>query len=522
MNIFKKLKKNNENENTEVKNTAEELSQSTDAEEQNEVNASEAEEENVNTAEPAEETINPQEIPEEAKRVIEEAQKIAQNPDAQIRFVIEHKILPSKVISDPIYVITSIIADKGNYINNFYNSIYAQNKLEPQYAPEDFAVSAPFKISGANAVKIEMPSKNLFPSLCKRVYIAYNDHFSKYLYITIEAIADDAFKMGAWIDGEHEEYGPIEGSEEEMLAKIIEDEEIAEGTYSDVLTKLMSGTSPAPNGLLSDPAEISKHMKIFANALMQSQKFKQEGRRDEALKLIREVIRQESVKYNNTPDLEFHCFANAFEVMLYANLYHPYNPETNQKKQLAAMQVDLSAAYLFYGAMMLEKQQYDKAIDILWKAVEANPVNVQLMFALADAYKGKRYLKSFCEIIKKAHLCAFKKVDIARIYRNLAYYYTEIKEYEIAAALCFASKYFDKNPQGFNFMMNKLKEASGEEYNEPSLDELKKTLMQNGISWGVKELAVSVVKMLNQQFTQANNEQGIKMCSDIMKEMTLD
>lgn len=182
------------------------------------------------------------------------------------------------------------------------------------------------------------------------------------------------------------------------------------------------------------------------------------------------------------------------------------------------MQVDLSAAYLIYGAMMLEKEQYDKAIDILWKAVEANPVNVQLLFALADAYKGKGFYKSFYEIVKTAHLCAVNKADIARIYRNFALYYIQMKEYDVAAALGYASKYFEKDPRGFRFIIGKIKEESGEDFEEPSLDDIKKKLLENGISWGAKELAVSVIRLLDGQFKEAGNEQGVKMCSEMLRE----
>ncbi len=519
MNFFKKFsgKGKKEEENTSAQ--AEQPVEDIEKEDLTEETSGQPQDNEVSEA-PAADAGEQAELPEEAKKLIEQAQKIAKDPNAQIRFVVEHKILPSKITADPIYVITSIISEKGEYINNFFKNIYRQNKLDEVYTPSDFEVSAPYELSGAYVVKIEMPEKNLFPSLCKRIYIAYNEHFTKYVYITAESVADDKLKLGAWIDGEHEEYGIIEGNEEEMIKSVIDDEEIAEGKYSNAIEKLMQDTAPNPNGIITDPQEAAKHTQAFTNALMQVQKYKQEGKRDEALKLIRAVIRTEAVIYNDTPSVEHHCFRTAFDVLLYANLYHPYNAETNEKKQFSAMQVDLSAAYLIYGAMMLEKEQFDKAIDILWKAVEANPVNVQLLFALADAYKGKGFYKSFYEIIKTAHLCAVNKVDIARIYRNFALYYIQMKEYDTAAALAYASKYFEKDPRGFHFVIGKIKEESGEDFEELSLEDIKKKLLENGISWGAKELAVSVIKLLDSQFKASGNEQGMKMCSDMLKEAT--
>ena len=141
-----------------------------------------------------------------------------------------------------------------------------------------------------------MPEKNLFPSLCKRIYIAYNSHFTKYLYVTVEALTHDEYKMSAWIDGEHEEYGKIEDNEEEMLKNIIEEEEIAEGAYSAFIDKLMADTKPNPDGIFTNSEEISTHLYAYNSTLMQVQKLKQEDKRDEALKRLKEIIKQEAVK----------------------------------------------------------------------------------------------------------------------------------------------------------------------------------------------------------------------------------
>lgn len=517
MSFFKRFTgKKNDNDNDNIKNTPSEHN----SEEILGTDAEKSTDEASIVPNSAQENINPG-ITKKAQEIIDKAQVISKDPNAQIRFVVEHKILPSKIIADPVYTITSIISENGSYINNFYKGLYAQNNLDEQYTAEDFLVSAPYKLGGAMVIKICMPDKNLFPSLCKRIYIAYNEHFTKHLYVTVESITNGEYKMATWIDGEHEEFGKIEDNEEEMLKNIIEDEEIYEAPYSNYLQKLMQNTTPNPSGVITNPEEASKYLNAYKNTLMRVQKLKQEDKRDEALKLIRELIKKEAVKYNNTDDLEFHCFASTFDVVLYANLYHPYNPVTHKQKQFAPMQVDLSAAYLLLGAMMLEKQQYDKAIDIIWKAIDANPVNVQLLFALADAYKGKGYYKTFYEIIKLAHVCAVNKTDIARIYRNFALYYIQIKEYETAAALCYASKYFDSNLQSFNIVMNVLKEASQTEYTKPSLEFIKKKLAENGIAWGAKELVKSVINLLNNQFTSMNNKQGIELCQKMLAEVTL-
>ena len=205
---------------------------------------------------------------------------------------------------------------------------------------------------------------------------------------------------------------------------------------------------------------------------------------------------------------------------MYANLFHPYNPEKQEKKQIVGTQVDLASAYLVFGAMMLEQRQYDKAIDIFWQGLKINPVNVPLLFALSDAYKGKNYLKSYLSVISRAHSCAIRKTDIARIYRGYAYYYTQMKDYDTAFSLVYAAKYFDA--QGFTQALREIEQISEKTFQEPTIDELKKTLGQKDIFWGAKELTISVVNLLDKEYTQSQNQQGIKMCAELKKEITFE
>ena len=440
------------------------------------------------------------------------------NLDFQIRFTVEHHLLPVKVSQDPIYIITSIIAEKGAFINNYYRALYAQQKQLSPYTFEEFNVSAPFEIAGANVVCIEMPKKHLAPTLCERIYLVYNKNYTKHLFITVENFNEES-KLCMWVDSQHEQIGTVSDNELEMIEQIIIDEEIAEEKYSDVLEKLMADAKNA-EPLLTDPEKIAEYSKFFFDSLLQVQKSKQENRRDEALKLIRELLRKETVKYENTDIIEYHSFRNSFEILLYANLFHPYNPEKQEKKQLIGTQVDLASAYLAYGVMMLEQRQYDKAIDILWKGLEFNPVNIQIMFALSDAYKGKGYLKSYLAVISRAHVCAIRKVDIARIYRAYAYYYAQMKDYKTAASLIYAAKYFDA--QGFTTGLREIEQLSGETFQEPSLEELRTILNQKDISWGAKELVISVLNLLDKEYTQKQHQSGIRMCAELKKELIFE
>ena len=434
--------------------------------------------------------------------------------DFQIRLLVERSILPSKINQEPIYIITSIIAEKGAFINNYFRTMYSQHNLPSPYVFEDFEVSIPLELAGAKIIRIKMPEKNLCENLFNYVYIIYNESYTKHIYL-----GADASKMYLLADGECEEIGEISDNEFELLEKIIIDEEIAEESYSDVLENLMKDAKPQ-DSLLTNPQEIAEYSKIFVGALLQVQKLKQENKREDASKLIKEIIKKETLKYEDTDLIEYRSFRNSFELLLYANLYHPYNPKKQQKKQIVATQVDLASAYLVFGAMMLEQRQYDKAIDILRKGLFYNPVNIQLMFALADAYKGKKYMKSYLAVISMAHSCVIRKTDIARIYRYYSKYYLEMKDYDTAFILLYSAKHFDA--QGFTEALREVEQISGKTFSEPDISELKSKLNEKEISWGAKGLAVSVVSLLDKEYTQNKNQQGMKMCAELKKELSFE
>ncbi len=435
--------------------------------------------------------------------------------DYQIRFAVEHDILPNRINYEPIYIITSIIAEKGAFFNRYYHTLYAQHKMQSPYSFLEFLVSAPFELAGAMVIRVDMPKKNLAKNLCERIYLVYNKNYTKQLYITVEYTN----KMCMWVDSEYEEIGVISDNELETLESIIIEEEIFEEKYSDVLEGLMS-SEKATEQLLTDNEEILKHSQSFLQTLIKVQSLKQENKRDEATRLLKDIIKKETAKYEDTDLVEYKSFRNSFEMLLYANLYHPYNFEKQEKKQIAITQVDLSGAYFMYGGMMLEQRQYDKALDILWKGYELNPVNVSIMFAIADAYKGKNYLKSYISVIRKAHSCAVKKAEISRIYRCYAYYYTQIKDYDAAFSLVYAAKYFDA--QGFSMALREIEQVSGKTFAEPTIEELRKTLKALNISWGAKELTISVISLLDKEFMQSQNQQGIKMCAELKKEISFE
>ena len=86
------------------------------------------------------------------------------------------------------------------------------------------------------------------------------------------------------------------------------------------------------------------------------------------------------------------------------------------------------------GYGLVEKGQYDDAIDILKDSLRLNPVGIMARFEICEAYiRLKKYQDAKKTLIEMREFL-FNNEDIARFYRRLGYIETETGNYELANA----------------------------------------------------------------------------------------
>jgi len=150
---------------------------------------------------------------------------------------------------------------------------------------------------------------------------------------------------------------------------------------------------------------------------------------------------------NYVPDesIEYHVFNNDFEEMLFEKYF-------TVEKELRGIpfNVPIFMLYHYYAFLLVEQNRFDEAEKYLKIGLEYNPVSLQLIFELIDLYKKTYDWNNMNKYIQDAFTYAYTPDAMARIYRDLGYYYVEINKPELAVALYIYSLKFEQTQQAFS------------------------------------------------------------------------
>ena len=161
-----------------------------------------------------------------------------------------------------------------------------------------------------------------------------------------------------------------------------------------------------------------------------------------ALKLIEGLVGnlEEARPYANDSVSEYFTFDEYFEEIL-------YDFRNNPERELRRAQLPFSEIYFYYGNILFELKQYEEAKSALDKALRWNPMNANIAYERTELEKQTGNLEEFFTRTKAIMRNAYKSVDVARGYRNIAYYLVEKKEWAAAKTCLMLSLQYDKNNQ---------------------------------------------------------------------------
>lgn len=124
-----------------------------------------------------------------------------------------------------------------------------------------------------------------------------------------------------------------------------------------------------------------------------------------------------------------------FEMALYRMRFKP-------KKELKSRVIRYGEIYYLYGYLLVEKGDIKNARNALKKATHYAPVNAQYANEYNETFKYEykmthniKPLEKFYELSKGTLKISYKPFEIARCYRNFAYYFVEKKMYD-EAVIC--------------------------------------------------------------------------------------
>ena len=102
--------------------------------------------------------------------------------------------------------------------------------------------------------------------------------------------------------------------------------------------------------------------------------------------------------------------------------------------------------YYIYGSLLSSQGKFDEAEIALKKALKINPISSKALLELADIYKLRTVtFNRFFLLNMEALKYAYSLKEIAKSYRNIAYYYLEEYNLELSAAFYNYSLSFDNN-----------------------------------------------------------------------------
>ena len=174
---------------------------------------------------------------------------------------------------------------------------------------------------------------------------------------------------------------------------------------------------------------------------------------------------------------EYHYFTNPLEEMI----FRKYIGAKKQMRYIPDNQPLLDLYYV-YGFLLLESKQYDKAEIYLKKALKINPVSARIILELCEIFKIHTYTYNEYFIrTSDALKYAYYPQDIARCYRNLAYYYIEENNLKTALALFIYSMEYEPSPLAYA----EIKEIQTKTKLEMSLNECIDIINSKHIQLGV-------------------------------------
>ena len=251
--------------------------------------------------------------------------------------------------------------------------------------------------------------------------------------------------------------------------------------------------------------------KVYADII---EMLKSKQNLENALKLAEELYSKITEGFTESDTTKFVSLRNSFEDNLYQIVFKP-------EKTLNRTPFDFSRMITAYGYMLVEYREFEKAGEVLKKAIEYSPVDCGPKFELAEIYKLQKDKDKIIEITKEALKVASSPATIARCYTNLGYMCVDLKEYDDAVAFYYASILFYPY-SAVKAELRNISMITGQRLTPPDDDTVQKTFEKYGIPYGPDKTVIEVSALLSQQSLMNNNTKDALIYLKILYGLTND
>ncbi len=248
--------------------------------------------------------------------------------------------------------------------------------------------------------------------------------------------------------------------------------------------------------------EISENENPIMDILNEISEFLEVEEYKKALDILDEFMKSFPGMFEDDKISEYHSFTNPLEELLFRKYIGG-----KKEVRLIPDNTPLLDLYYIYGFLLLENNQLAEAEENLKKANKINPVSARIILELSEIYK--KHTPSFNKFYlytTEALTYSYYPNDIARCYRNFAYYFIEEDKFDVAVALLKYSMTFEMSVMAYSELH--YIESKGKNI-DMDLDEAIEIIKDKNIQLGVNPFILETLNELaaeyekNQLYAQA-------------------
>ena len=236
---------------------------------------------------------------------------------------------------------------------------------------------------------------------------------------------------------------------------------------------------------------------------------------DEAEEKLLKLIEESTSKVIEDEEYTYFSFNSYIEAVLC------WNTKRHDKKNKLP-DINYGEVYYYLGYINAEKKNYGVAEEYLKKGLERNPVDISAMFELAAIHRMTGNLDRARAHLEKLQPFLWNPVQMARFYREMGWYYSERKLFDVANALYSYSMIYNKT----ELAENELKYIANQEkreYRVSSKEEVTTLLEEYNIPGGFFKTTINIFYNEYKYITEKNPESpNIKSLKQVLYGMTLD
>lgn len=239
--------------------------------------------------------------------------------------------------------------------------------------------------------------------------------------------------------------------------------------------------------------EISEKENPIMDILNEISQFIEVGEYKKALDILDEFMKSFPGMFEDDKVSEYHSFTNPLEELLFRKYIG-----AEKEVRLIPDNKPVLDLYYIYGFLLLENNQLEEAELNLKKANKINPVSARIILELSEIYK--KHTPSFNKFYiytTEALTYSYYPQDIARCYRNFAYYFIEENKFDVAVALLRYSLTFEMSVIGYSELH--YIESKGHDI-EISLEEAINIIKDKNIQLGVNPFILETLNELAREY----------------------